>query len=76
MPPGRYAIEIYQDVNSNQKMDMSWLGLPLEPYGFSRDAKPFLSKPDFGATAFALLPGENSQILHLQNSHSTVSAGF
>src|SRR3569833_2153427 len=45
--PGDYAIETYQDVNGNDKMDQSWIGLPLEPYGFSHDVSPFLSKPGF-----------------------------
>jgi uncharacterized protein (DUF2141 family) len=76
LPPGRYAIESFQDVNANGKMDVSWLGLPLEPYGFSRDARPFLAKPGFNAVAFALSAGENSQTLHLQNSQGIATAGF
>ena len=76
LPPGRYAIETFQDVNGNGKMDTSWIGLPLEPYGFSRDAKPFLSKPGFNAAAFTLQPGDNSQTLHLQNSPNVATAGF
>ena len=67
IPPGIYAIEVFQDVNSNNKMDTSWLGLPLEPFGFSRDAVPFLSKPSFDQVKFTLVDGENIQILHLQS---------
>lgn len=66
--PGTYAIETYQDINGNDKMDTSWLGLPLEPYGFSRDATPFLSKPSFSRVKFTLHAGEQSQTLHLQNT--------
>jgi uncharacterized protein (DUF2141 family) len=66
--PGVYAIQTFQDVNSNGKMDTSWIGLPLEPFGFSQDATPFLSKPAFSAVKFTLLAGENNQIIHLQNS--------
>ena len=76
LPPGRYAIEAFQDFNSNGKMDSSWLGLPKEPYGFSRDAKPFLSKPGFDAVAFDLTQGDNSQTMTLQNSQAAASAGF
>lgn len=68
LKPGAYAIEVYQDVNSNGKMDKSWLGLPLEPFGFSRDAKPILSKPDFERVKFTLVPGPNVQVMHMQNS--------
>src|ERR1700761_2133991 len=66
VPPGTYAIQTFQDVNSNNKMDTSWMGLPLEPFGFSRDAKPFLSKPGFDDVKFAVAAGENVQTLHLQ----------
>jgi len=65
--PGVYAIQAFQDVNGNDKMDTSWIGIPLEPFGFSRDAKPFLSKPSFDAVKFTLAEGENSQTLHLQS---------
>ena len=66
--PGIYAIQTFQDVNANGKMDTSWVGLPLEPFGFSQDATPFLSKPDFDAVKFTLKPGDNSLVIHLQNS--------
>ena len=68
IPPGTYAIQTFQDVNANDKMDTSWLGLPLEPFGFSQDATPFLSKPSFDDVKFTLAAGENSQVIHLQNS--------
>ena len=66
--PGTYAIQTFQDVNANDKMDTSWVGLPLEPFGFSQDATPFLSKPSFDEVKFNLAAGENSQVIHLQNS--------
>jgi uncharacterized protein (DUF2141 family) len=72
--PGTYAIETFQDVNSNNRMDTSWLGLPLEPFGFSRDAHPHLSKPRFADVRFTAAPGMNVQSLHLQNSISLIAA--
>ena len=66
--PGTYAIQTFQDVNANDKMDTSWVGLPLEPFGFSQDAKPFLSKPSFDDVKFNLAAGDNSLVIHLQNS--------
>ena len=70
IPPGIYAIQAFQDINSNNKMDTTWIGLPLEPFGFSRDAKPFLSKPGFDDVKFTIVAGENVQTLHLQNMTS------
>ena len=74
VPPGTYAIETFQDINSNDKMDTSWFGIPQEPFGFSRDAQPRLSKPRFSAVKFEVTPGANSQTLHLQNSISLVAS--
>jgi uncharacterized protein (DUF2141 family) len=66
--PGIYAIQSFQDINANDKMDQSWIGLPLEPFGFSQDATPFLSKPSFDEVKFNLSAGENTIVIHLQNS--------
>jgi len=74
IPPGTYAIETFQDINSNHKMDTSWFGFPLEPFGFSRDAQPHFSKPRFSAVKFEVVPGMNVQTLHLQNSISLIAA--
>jgi uncharacterized protein (DUF2141 family) len=68
IPPGEYAVMTYQDVNSNDKTDSNFLGIPTEPYGFSRNAKPFLSKPGFDDARFTVSAGENSQTLRLQNT--------
>ena len=73
VPPGTYAIQAYQDANSNDKMDTSWFGIPQEPFGFSRDARPRLSKPGFAAVKFDVSPGINTQTLHLQNSVSLIA---
>ena len=74
VPPGVYAIETFQDINSNNKMDTSWFGFPLEPFGFSRDAQPRLSKPRFAAVKFEVVSGLNVQTLHLQNSISLLAS--
>ena len=42
-----YAISIYHDVNSDNECNLNFLGIPVEPYGFSRNFKPKLSKPSF-----------------------------
>ncbi len=35
---GSYALRYFQDENSNGKLDMNWLGIPTEGYGFSNNA--------------------------------------
>ena len=64
--PGAYAVKLFQDVNNNGKFDMSWFGIPLEKYGFSNDARPYFTEPDFDRTKFKLSPGANSITIHLQ----------
>jgi uncharacterized protein (DUF2141 family) len=64
--PGTYAVKLFQDFNGNGKFDQTWLGVPLEKFGFSNDARPLLSEPDFERTKFNLSPGANTIIIHLQ----------
>ena len=54
LPPGRYAFAVHHDVNGNGKMDYSLLRLPKEPYGFSNNVVPKLSRPAFDDAAFDL----------------------
>jgi uncharacterized protein (DUF2141 family) len=41
LPPGRYAVKLFHDVNNNGEMDSNLLGLPQEGYGFSNNAGRF-----------------------------------
>lgn len=68
VPPGIYAVQVFQDINSNGHMDFNWAGLPTEPYGFSRDAKPLITKPDFARAKVTLNAGRNMLTIHLQNT--------
>jgi uncharacterized protein (DUF2141 family) len=52
IPRGRYALAVIHDENMNGKLDTNRLGIPLEGYGFSNDAKAFLSAPSFRAASF------------------------
>jgi uncharacterized protein (DUF2141 family) len=64
--PGVYGIKSFQDVNKNGEFDQNFFGLPLERYGFSRDAKPVLSAPGFNKTKFTVSDGANEISFHLQ----------
>jgi len=52
IPPGTYAIAVIHDENMNGELDTKWPGTPTEGYGFSNDAKGFLSAPSFSAASF------------------------
>ncbi|MEZ0609220.1 DUF2141 domain-containing protein [Fibrella sp. WM1] len=45
--PGTYALAIYHDLNSNDKIDKKMFGIPTEPYGFSNNVRPRMSAPSY-----------------------------
>jgi len=47
IPSGNYAISVYHDVNENGKLDMNFLGIPKEGFGFSNDAMGTFGPPSF-----------------------------
>ena len=66
LPPGRYAIAVFQDLNGNGKLDQSFFGVPKEPYGFSRDAEGSgLTPPGFEAAAVSLGDEPQALTIHL-----------
>jgi uncharacterized protein (DUF2141 family) len=50
LKPGKYAISVFRDENSNGKMDANFIGIPKEPYGVS--GKPKFGKPKFEDCSF------------------------
>ena len=65
LKPGTYGAKLFQDFNRNGEFDFTFLGLPAEKYGFSRDAHVVFHEPDFDATKFTLMPGSNTITVHL-----------
>jgi len=54
VPNGDYGIAVFHDENSNGKMDKNVLGMPLEPYGFSNNARVALGPPKWEKAKFAV----------------------
>lgn len=52
LPPGRYAVSIYLDENSNHTLDKTWLGLPKEAVGVSNNPRGRMGPPRFSDAAF------------------------
>lgn len=50
--PGTYALAVVHDENMDGKLGANWLGVPTEGYGFSNDARAFMSAPSFDAASF------------------------
>lgn len=51
LPRGRYAVQAVYDLNGNFQMDSNALGIPLEPVGFSRNARSRQGPPRFADAA-------------------------
>jgi len=45
VPPGRFALQLFQDSNGNGRLDLSARGIPLEPVAFSGNPSLFKGKP-------------------------------
>ena len=54
LAPGRYALAVYHDLNNNDELDKNFIGIPKEPYGFSKNFRPKFSAPTFDDCAFEL----------------------
>lgn len=64
--PGAYGVKLFQDVDSNGKMNTNPFGLPIEPYAFSNNAKGSFGPPGFAAAAFTVGEGVTLQTITLE----------
>lgn len=52
IPEGTYAISLFHDENSNEKLDTNFMGIPKEAYACSNNAKGFMSAPEWEDAKF------------------------
>lgn len=52
VPPGKYAIALFHDVNGDGKLNTNLIGIPKEGYGVSNNVKNLFSGPSFRQSAF------------------------
>lgn len=62
VPPGEWAVSVYQDEDNDQKLDSNWIGIPKEPVGVSMNPKPRMGPPKFKSALFAFGPAQNNSI--------------
>ncbi|BEP67346.1 MULTISPECIES: DUF2141 domain-containing protein [Variovorax] len=65
LAPGRYALRVFADENGNGKLDTNLVGMPIERYGFSNDAKGNRGAPDFEAAALRI-DADAQAVIHLR----------
>ena len=66
LPPGKYALSCFHDLNGNGALDTNWMGIPNEPYGFSKNARPKFRAPKWGEAAFDLLESGGTIAVRLE----------
>ncbi|MDD1506534.1 MULTISPECIES: DUF2141 domain-containing protein [Pseudomonadaceae] len=64
VPPGRFALQLYQDSNGNGRLDLSPRGIPLEPVGFSSNPTLLKGKPAPEAAQFG--HGEDDTLIDIR----------
>jgi uncharacterized protein (DUF2141 family) len=51
---GTYAVSVYQDIDTNGKINQNFLGIPKEPVGVSNNAEGFMVPPKYEDAKFNL----------------------
>ena len=54
LKPGTYAVSVYQDIDTNGKINQNFLGIPKEPVGVSNNAEGFMGPPKYEDAKFYL----------------------
>lgn len=52
LPFGAYALAVFHDQNNNGLLDQNWLGIPKEPFAFSRPISSKWRLPRFEEVSF------------------------
>ncbi len=63
IPSGKYTIALFQDVNDNGKLDTNLLGIPKEPYAFSRSPKVKWRAPKYEEVVFDLQASQDMKLV-------------
>jgi uncharacterized protein (DUF2141 family) len=55
LKPGKYAFKYFHDENKNENLDLNWIGIPKEGYGFSNNARGTFGPPSFEKMVFVMI---------------------
>jgi len=58
VPPGKYGVVAFQDIDANKDLKKNFLGFPKEPIGFSNDARIKMGPPSFSDAAITVEAGK------------------
>lgn len=69
LSPGIYAVTVYEDINSNHKLDHNFIGIPREPVGVSNNPPARFGPPRFDECSFHL--GDTPQTITITLVHAS-----
>ncbi len=52
LAPGRYAIKSFHDIDGDNRMSTNPMGMPIEPFAFSNNARGNMGPPNWADSAF------------------------
>lgn len=61
----RYALAIFQDLNSDGIMNVNMFGIPKEPYAFGHNAMGLFGPPSFFDASILIKPIDNLMVITL-----------
>ena len=67
IPPGEYAIQVFQDLNNNGELDFSMLSGPEEPIGFSNNVTFGFLPPAWDKLKINVTDSEQRLAIALEN---------
>ena len=75
LEPGEYALGVYQDLNRDDKLDITLGGLSLEPWTVSNDAVDLDADPKWETAKFVLPPGGLGMVVNLRDERQEQQPG-
>jgi uncharacterized protein (DUF2141 family) len=66
VPEGSYAVSIVHDANGNRRVDTNFIGLPIEQWGVSNNARPGLRAPRFDEAVFKIAADAKEVVIDIK----------
>lgn len=67
LPEGEYAFSVFHDIDGDKKMARNAMGMPTEPWGFSRDAMGMFGPPSFEEAKVKVPAGGATTVMTLKS---------
>ncbi len=66
LPPGRYGVKSFHDVDGDGRLGMNPFGMPVEPFAFSNNARGAMGPASWADSAFEVGGGATRHAITIQ----------